>query len=184
MAACNPGAKYEEDASDYTICPWSDEPGYCVFLEPVSITAIKAAQACVHSDYTQDAITSCEKATSHNVPFFSLEFTDFGHPMYNGFFPACTNAAELLKKQVERLPLLDDDNNEVDETSADVVNACCESLQRRSAARTNRVLHWSKDWHKDKLVEERSQPEINKHKLLITKCLGAGKQFKTFYQVR
>ena len=73
------------------------------------------------------------------------------------------------------MKLADDDNKEVDETSADVVNACCESLQRRSAARTNRVLHWSKDWHKDKLVEERSQLEINNHKLLITKCLGASK---------
>ena len=87
MAAVKPGAKYDEDASDYTIhvCPWSDEPGYCVFLDPVPITDIFATLKCVHCDYTKDAITSCEKATSHNVPFFSLEFTDFGHPMYNEF---------------------------------------------------------------------------------------------------
>ena len=85
---------------------------------------------------------------------------------------------------MERLPLLDDDNNEVDETSADVVNACCESLQGRRAARLNTVLHWSKEWHKDNLVEERSQQEINKHTLLIAKCLGSDNQFKTFYKVR
>ena len=101
MAACNPGAKYEEDASDYTICPWSTETGHCVFLDPVPITDIKGTQIRVHSDFTQDAITSCEKATSHTVPFFSLQFTEFGHPMYEGLFPACTNAAVLLKKQVE-----------------------------------------------------------------------------------
>ena len=184
MAACNPGAKYDEDASDYTICPWSTETGHCVFLDPVPITDIKGTQIRVHSDFTQDAITSCEKATSHTVPFFSLQFTEFGHPMYEGLFPACTNAAVLLKKQVEKLPLLDDHNKEVDETSADVVNARCESLQGRRAARTDTVLYWSKEWHKDKLVEERSQPEINKHTLLITKCLGSSKQFKTFYQVR
>ena len=89
MAAVYPGAKYDEDASDYTICPWSDEPGYCVFLDPVPITDIFATLKCVHCDYTKDAITSCEKATSHNVPFFSLEFTHFGDPMYNGLFPAC-----------------------------------------------------------------------------------------------
>ena len=118
MAACNPGQNYEEDASDYTICPWDTNTGYCVFLNhPVPITDVYRAQKCVHLDYTQGAITKCEKATSDKA-FFSLEFTDFGHPMHDGVFPCCTNAAELLKRQVGMLPLRDAQDKEVEETSA------------------------------------------------------------------
>ena len=185
MAACNPGDNYEADASDCTICPWNTDVGYCVFLNhPVSITDIKSAQKCVHSDFTQDAITTCEKATSNKVPFCSLELTDFGHPRHGGVFACCTNAAGLLKNLVEKLPLLDDQNNEVDQNSYDAVNARCKTLEGQSTSRSNTVKFWSKDWHKDKLVEQRSQLEINKHTILITKCLGADKEFKAFYEVR
>ena len=38
-------------------------------------------------------------------------------------FPACTNAAELLKIQVGKLRLLNDDNSEVDLNSAAAINA-------------------------------------------------------------
>jgi hypothetical protein len=184
MAACTPGDNYDKDASDCTICPWNTDVGYCVFLNvPVSITDVRKAKRCVHLDYTQDAITSCEKSTS-NKAFFPLQVTDFGHPIHEGLFPGCTNAAELLKRQVGMLPFRDAQEKEVKVTSPDVVNALCEDLQRQSHGRTKQVMEWSKQWHKDKLVEERSQPEINKHTLLITKCLGSGNQFKTFYQVR
>ena len=185
MAACNPGANYAEDPSDYTICPWTSETGWCVFLNrPVSITDVSAAQKCVHSDYTQDAITTCEKATSDKVPFFSLQFTDFGHPMYDGVFPCCTNAAEVLKRQVEMLPLRDAQNKEVEETSPAVVNALFKTYSEVYDDNTNAVFGWAREWHKEKLVEERSQDAQNKHTLLITKCLGADKDFKIFYQVR
>ena len=73
------------------------------------------------------------------------------------------------------------------ETSADfsdVVNALFKTYSTQSKPRTDTVLGWSKQWHKDKLVEERSQDEKNKHTILITKCLGADKEFKTFYPVR
>ena len=184
MAACNPGKNYEEDASDYTICPWDTNTGFCVFLNhPVSITDVKRAQICVHLDYTQEAITKCEKATSDKA-FFPLEFTNFGHPMYDGVFPCCTNAAELLKRQVEMLPLRDEEGKGVEETSADVVNALFKTYSTQDAKRTKAVLDWSKEWHKDKLVEERSQDEKNKQQTLITKCLGAEKDFRIFYQVR
>ena len=176
MAAVNPGENYQENASDYTICPWDTNTGYCVFLNhPVPITDVYRAQKCVHLDYTQEAITKCEKATSDKA-FFPLEFTDFGHPMYDGVFPCCTNAAELLKRQVGMLPLRDAQDNEVDETSADVVNALFKTYSTECGeGRTKTVLEWSKQWHKDKLVEERSQDEKNKHQILITKCLGCWK---------
>ena len=184
MAACNPGQNYEEDASDYTICPWDTNTGYCVFLNhPVPITDVYRAQKCVHLDYTQEAITKCEKATSDKA-FFPLEFTDFGHPMYDGVFPCCTNAAELLRRQVEMLPLRDAQDKEVEEITADVTNALFKTYSTPSLARTKTVLEWSKQWHKDKLVEQRPQLEINKHHILITKCLGAEKEFRIFYQVR
>ena len=184
MAACNPGQNYEEDASDYTICPWDTNTGYCVFLNhPVPITDVKRAKKCVHLDYTQGAITKCEKATSDKA-FYSLEFTDFGHPMHDGVFPCCTNAAELLKRQVGMLPLRDAQDKEVDETSADVVNALFKTYSTQDAARTKAVLDWSKEWHKDKLVQPRSQEEKNTQQILITKCLGAETQFRIFYQVR
>ena len=104
--------------------------------------------------------------------------------MYDGVFPCCTNAAELLKRQVGMLPLRDAQDKEVEETSADVANALFKTYSTQSLARTDTVLGWSKQWHKDKLVEVRSQDEINKHQILITKCLGAEKEFRIFYQVR
>jgi hypothetical protein len=185
MAACNPGPTFHADASDLTVCPWTSETGYCVFLKhPVSITDVHKAQKCVHSDWTQDAIRTCENATSNKVPFFSLQLTEFGHPMYEGIFPSCTNAANVLKRQVEKLPLRDAENKEVDETSAAAVNALNKTLKAQSKGRTQTVMDWSKEWHKDKLVEERSQDEKNKHTILITKCLGAEKEFRIFYEVR
>ena len=104
--------------------------------------------------------------------------------MYDGVFPCCTNAAELLKRQVGMLPLRDAQDKEVEETLADVVNALFKTYSGQSQNRTDTVLGWSKQWHKDKLVQERSQDEKNKHQILITKCLGAEKEFRIFYQVR
>ena len=91
--------------------------------------------------------TKREKATLDKVPFFPLEFTDFGHPMYDGVFPCCTNAAELLKRQVEKLPLRDAQDKEVEETSADfsgVANALFKTYSGQSQNRTDTVLGWSK----------------------------------------
>ena len=82
------------------------------------------------------------------------------------------------------LPLRDAQNKEVDATSADVVNALYKTYSTQDAARTKAVLDWSKEWHKDKLVQPRSQEEKNKQQTLITKCLGAETQFRIFYQVR
>ena len=107
--------------------------------------------------------------------------------MYDGVFPCCTNAAELLKRQVGVLPLRDAQDKEVEQTSADfggVVNALFKTYSSQSKNRTDTVLGWSKQWHKDRLVEQRPQDEINKHQILITKCLGAEKEFRIFYQVR
>jgi len=185
MHACTPGPTYDKDISDVTVCPWGDDTGICVFLtDPVPITDIKTAQKQVHSDYTQDAIISCETATSDKVPFISLKLTDFGHPQYEGVFPACTNAAQILKKHVEKLPLQNDNNTTVDETNAEEVNALNTTLSKQSKSGTETVLEWSKEWHRDKLVEKRSQREMNAHTILITKCLGADKDFRVFYEVR
>ena len=83
------------------------------------------------------------------------------------------------------LPLRDAENKEVEETSADVANALFKTYSTECGeGRTKTVLEWSKQWHKDKSVEQRPQIEINKHHILITKCLGAEKEFRTFYQVR
>ena len=49
---------------------------------------------------------------------------------------------------------------------------------------THKVLGWAKDWRKDKLVEQRTEGDVTKHKILITKCLGADKEFRDFYEVR
>ena len=67
---------------------------------------------------------------------------------------------------------------------SDVVNALFKTYSTVYDNRYKAVLGWSKEWHKDKLVEERPQDEINKHNILITKCLGADKEFRIFYQVR
>ena len=124
MAACIEGPTYANNTSDVSICPWSDEIHKCIFLkDPVPITDIKASQIRAHSDYIQAAITTCEDETSHDIPFFSLKFTDFGHPMHGDVFPS-------------------------------------------------------------KLVEQRTQDEMNKHTILVTKCLGADTEFRIFYEVR
>ena len=119
---------------------WGDEPGDCVFLDQhVPITDIKAAQKRVHSEKTKDAILRCERETSNYVPFFSLEITEFGHPMYDGVFPACSNAAELFKIQVGKLALRDDQNRIVDETSDTAVSALYDTLSAKSMRYKNTV---------------------------------------------
>jgi len=138
----------------------------------------------VHSEKTKDAILRCERETFNYVPFFSLEITEFGHPMYNGVFPACTNAAELLKIQVGKLALRDDQNRIVDETSDTAVSALHATLSAKSIRYSKTVKEWAKAWHKDKLVEQRELCDVRKHNLLITKCLGADTDFQNYYKVR
>jgi hypothetical protein len=184
MAAFIRGAKYAQDASDITLCSWGDEPGDCVFLQdPVPITDIKAVQIRVHSVITQDAITTCEGDKS-DVPFFSLKLTEFGYPEYNGVFPCCKNAADVVKTLVGKLPLVNHENVVVDATSAAAVDALHDALCVKSPQVTKTVEYWSRAWHKDKLVEQRSPEDNINHKILITKCLGAGTDFRNFYKVR
>jgi hypothetical protein len=121
---------------------------------------------------------------SEEVPFFPLKLTDFGHPSHGGVFSSCTNAAEVLKTHVGKLPLVNHENVVVDATSAAAVDALHDALCVKSPQVTKTVEYWSRAWHKDKLVEQRSPEDNINHKILITKCLGAGKDFRTFYQVR
>ena len=185
MSACVRGPRYAEEHSNVTLCSWGDDPGNCVFRDhPVPITDIKAAQKRVHSEKTKDAILRCERETTSYVPFFSLEKTDFGHPMYDGVFPACTNATELLKIEVGKLALRDDQNRVVDDTSATAVNALYDTLSKKSMRYKATVNEWAKAWHKDNLVEERELGDVEKHHLLQTKCLGADTDFQNYYKVR
>ena len=82
------------------------------------------------------------------------------------------------------LPLRDAQDKEVDETSPAVVNALFKTYSAAYDDSIKAVFGWAKEWHKEKLVEERSEDAKYKHTILITKCLGADKDFKIFYQVR
>ena len=62
-------------------------------------------------------------------------------------FPPCTNAAELLKIQVGKLRLLNDDNSEVDLNSAADINARHATLSAQCQSYTETVYGWSKAWH-------------------------------------
>ena len=65
-----------------------------------------------------------------------------------------------------KLRLLNDDNSEVDLNSAAAINARHATLSAQCQSYTETVYGWSKAWHRDKLVEERSQIEINKHAII------------------
>lgn len=185
MAGCMEGPTYATNTSDVSICPWSDEIHQCVFLKDVvPISDIKACQTRVHSNCIQGAITKCEDEMSEEVPFFPLKLTDFGHPSHGGVFSSCTNAAEVLKAHVENLPLVDENQIVVEDRSVGTVDALHDSLGARSIPTTNTVSEWAKQWRKDKLVEVRTQDDVTKHKILITKCLGADQEFRDFYKVR
>ena len=185
MAGCIEGPTYANNTSDVSICPWGDGIHHCVFLkDPVPISDIKACQIRVHSDYIQGAITKCEDETSHEIPFFCLKPIEFGHPRHAGVFSSCTNAAEVLKAHVEKLPLQDENQIIVEDRSVGTVDALYDTLSERSMEATNKVLGWAKDWRKDKLVEQRTEGDVTKHKILIAKCLGADKEFRDFYEVR
>ena len=99
-------------------------------------------------------------------------------------FSSCTNAAEVLNAHVEKLPLQDENQIIVEDRSVGTVDALYDTLSERSMEATNKVLGWAKDWRKDKLVEQRTEGDVTKHKILITKCLGADKEFRDFYEVR
>jgi len=180
------GPTYATNTSDVSICPWSDEIHQCVFLkDAVPISDIKACQIRVHSDYIQDAITKCEDETSHEVPFFCLKPIEFGHPRHGGVFSSCTNAAEVLKAHVEKLPIVDENQMVVEDRSVGTIDALHDKLGRRSTrTSTTKVLGWATQWRKEKSVEVRTQDDVTKHKILITKCLGADKEFRDFYEVR
>ena len=185
MAGCIEGPTYANNTSDVSICPWSDQIHQCVFLkDPVPISDIKACQIRVHSNSIQDAITKCEEEMSQEVPFFSLKLTEFGHPRHGGVFSFCTNAAEVLKAHVEKLPLVDENQIVVEDRSVGTVDALHDTLGRRSIRTTETVLRWATEWRKENLVEVRTQDEVTKHKILITKCLGADQEFRDFYEVR
>ena len=185
MAGCIEGPTYATNTSDVSICPWSDEIHQCVFLKHVvPISDIKACQIRVHSNCIQDAITKCEDEMSQEVPFFSLKLTEFGHPSHGGVFSSCTNAAEVLKAHVENLPLVDENQIVVEDRSLGTVDALHDSLGAKSIPTTTTVLEWATQWRKDKLVQVRTQDDVTKHKILITKCLGADQEFRDFYKVR
>lgn len=185
MAGCVEGPTYAKNTSDVSICPWSDAIHHCVFLkDPVPISDIKACQIRVHSDYIQDAITKCEEEMCQEVPFIPLKLTDFGHPSHGGVFSSCTNAAEVLKAHVVKLPLVDENQIVVEDRSVVTVDALHDTLSARSKRATDKVLGWARQWRKENLVEVRTQDEVTKHKILITKCLGADQEFRDFYEVR
>ena len=102
---------------------WGDEPGDCVFLDqPVPITDIKAAQKRVRSDKTE-TLSQGAKVTRLMIHHFFRLNLQSSVIRNMRVFPACTNAAELLKIQVGKLRLLNDDNSEVDLNSAAAINA-------------------------------------------------------------
>ena len=84
---------------------------------------------------------------------------------------------------MRKLPFRDNQNNVLDETSADAINEQL-AIHKTSRRNVDLIYRWSKEWHKDNLVENRSQDEINNHTLLIVKCMNADKDFKLFYSVR
>ena len=141
MNACIPGPHIHQDAQDLTLCSWRDDPVACVcFKHTVPITDVKSAQQRVYSEKAKDIIESCEENTK-DVPHFLLKFTEFGHPMFNGMFPACLNGTKLLKNEVGKLSLPTDDRNQaVNETSPAAVKALNVSL--RSKRKHLSGLNW------------------------------------------
>jgi hypothetical protein len=129
-------------------------------------------------------LQSAKRKCRRRFHFFPLKLTEFGHPRHGGVFSSCTNAAEVLKAHVEKLPLVDENQIVVEDRSVGTVDAIHDTLGRRSMRVTQTVLRWATEWRKENLVEVRTQDEVTKHKILITKCLGADQEFRDFYEVR
>ena len=182
MISISPGPNFAEDPNDFTSCSWGDNPQVCVFgYYPVPITDVRSAQVRVHSDTTKAAISLCE-ADFHDVSFFSLAKTQFGHPSFDGEFEACKNAEQLLKDEVGNLTLSIEKRKELEQMSS------ADSQKKKRTPVVKGVIRaelgLAHAWFPQKLVEPVTPDVIQAHKVLVTKLTEAPDDFQQWIAVR
>lgn len=144
------------------------------------ITDIDVIQLRVYTIDEKALIDACE-ASYPEVSHSPLGLISYGHPYYNGFYPACLHPITHLKGDVKK-HVLCQDLVPVDEGNLEQVKSFMEYLKTNNMIK-DREKNVVDQWVKTSLIEQRPAAKILSDLVLTAKLHASSAEYKDWIAV-